>query len=155
MRQPLESRMLQVLLGPLVTALYLFGFYVLLHGHYSPGGGFQAGVIFGAALLLPLLVHGRFARRRGYLLLSQSQAITLGAIGVMVYALMGIEPMLVGRPFLDYSGLTIPADAAHRRSLGILGIETGVALAVAGSVVAIFRVLQEERTRQPKPDSPK
>jgi multicomponent Na+:H+ antiporter subunit B len=39
--------------------MQLFAFYVLLHGHYSPGGGFQAGILLGASMILPRLALGR------------------------------------------------------------------------------------------------
>jgi hypothetical protein len=45
MIRPFDSLMLRTLLGPLVAAMQLFAVYVLVHGHYSPGGGFQAGIL--------------------------------------------------------------------------------------------------------------
>ncbi len=35
-----------------IPGIILFGLYVQFHGDYGPGGGFQAGVIFGAATIL-------------------------------------------------------------------------------------------------------
>lgn len=143
MQRPLESVMLRTMLGPLVSSLQVFCAYVLVHGHYSPGGGFQAGVLLGASFILPLLVLGRSAGASGYIVLTQSQATSLSAIGVLIFALVASAPLLVGEAFLDYSVLPIAADPAARRSLGILFIEVGVTLGVAGAVVAIFRGLLE------------
>ncbi len=36
----------------------VFGFYVILHGHLSPGGGFQGGVIIAAAALMMYISYG-------------------------------------------------------------------------------------------------
>ena len=143
MQRPLESVMLRTMLGPLVSSLQIFAAYVLVHGHYSPGGGFQAGVLLGAAFILPLLVLGRGARTSGYLTLTQAQGTSLSAIGVLIYALIAAAPLAFGRPMLDYAALPIASEAADRRSLGILLIELGVTLGVAGAVVAIFRGLIE------------
>lgn len=143
MQRPLESVMLRTMLGPLVSSLQIFAAYVLLHGHYSPGGGFQAGVLIGASVILPLLVLGRDAGSRGYLVWTQDQATTVSAIGVLIYAAIGVAPVLLGAAFLDYSALPIAGEAAARRSLGILLIEVGVTLGVAGAVVAIFRAVIE------------
>ena len=55
---PFESIPMRVVLRPLVATLQLFGVYVYLHGHYSPGGGFQAGVLLACSVILPILVHG-------------------------------------------------------------------------------------------------
>jgi len=45
----------------LLPLLLLVGFYIILHGHLTPGGGFQGGVILAVALFLPAL-----ARSGGY-----------------------------------------------------------------------------------------
>jgi len=41
----------------LFPLLLLVGFYIILHGHLTPGGGFQGGVILAAAFFLPLLAR--------------------------------------------------------------------------------------------------
>jgi len=42
----------------LIPFIQLFALYVIMHGHHSPGGGFQGGVILGASFILYLLTHG-------------------------------------------------------------------------------------------------
>ena len=39
----------------LVPVIQIFAFYVLAHGHVSPGGGFQGGVLMGASFILVAL----------------------------------------------------------------------------------------------------
>ncbi|HSA47316.1 MAG TPA: MnhB domain-containing protein, partial [Candidatus Competibacteraceae bacterium] len=48
-------RLITKLLLPLIL---LFALYVQFHGDYGPGGGFQAGVIFGAGFILYALIYG-------------------------------------------------------------------------------------------------
>ena len=43
---------LRVVAKLLIPYILLFAFYVQFHGDYGPGGGFQAGVIFAAAIVL-------------------------------------------------------------------------------------------------------
>ncbi len=43
---------LRVVTKLLIPYILLFGFYVQFHGDYGPGGGFQAGVILAAAVIL-------------------------------------------------------------------------------------------------------
>ena len=38
--------------------ILLYALYVQFHGDYSPGGGFQAGVIFGSGFILYTLIFG-------------------------------------------------------------------------------------------------
>ncbi len=42
----------------LIPLIMLFALYVQFHGDYGPGGGFQAGVIFGAGIILYSLIFG-------------------------------------------------------------------------------------------------
>ncbi|MBM4298745.1 MAG: sodium:proton antiporter, partial [Deltaproteobacteria bacterium] len=42
----------------LVPFIQIFALYVISHGHYGPGGGFQGGVILAAALMLLRLILG-------------------------------------------------------------------------------------------------
>ena len=49
---------LKIVTKSLVGVILLFGLYVQFHGDYSPGGGFQAGVIFAAAFILYGIVMG-------------------------------------------------------------------------------------------------
>ncbi len=63
-----------VLLVPLVL---VFGVYILLNGHLSPGGGFSGGTVLGAGLILYLLAYGfrkteRFFNFRTYRRLTTS-----------------------------------------------------------------------------------
>ncbi len=143
MNQPLDDIILRTLVGPIVVALQLFGVYVLMHGHYSPGGGFQAGVLLAASVIVPRLAYGNQARQAGYLDFSPSQALALAAVGVLIYAGIGILPIFFDAPMLDYSALPFDEHmkAAERRSLGILGIEVGVTLGVAGAALSIFHSL--------------
>ncbi len=130
--------MLRTFLGPLVLVLQFFGVYVLLHGHYGPGGGFVAGVLFAASMILPRLVteipRGRFT-------LSPQGAAIMASIGILIFAGLGIYPMFFGQTMLDYSALPIAEGAVKRRYLGILLIEVGVTMAVAGAMLAIFYAL--------------
>jgi multicomponent Na+:H+ antiporter subunit B len=143
--------MMRTLMRPLVVALQLFGVYVVIHGHYSPGGGFQGGVLLGAALILPFLVHGRkTGRPAGLLVVNQHGALAIAAVGVMIFAAVGIVPMLFGAAPLDYAAIPMPGvKDAMRRSYGILGIEIGVTLGVAGAATCIFHALYSDIEEEP------
>jgi len=122
----------------IVPPLQLFGLYVVAHGHHSPGGGFQGGVILGASLILLSLSYDlRTAQQR----LTAKAGITLAAIGVLLYAGIGSVCMVLGSNFLDYGGLAklLPGtDSIMARSHGILGVEIGVAITVMSSIYLIY-----------------
>ena len=55
---------LRIVTKLLIPYILLFGRYVQFHGDFGPGGGFQAGVIFAAGIILYGLVFGIGAARR-------------------------------------------------------------------------------------------
>ncbi|SDY16048.1 multicomponent Na+:H+ antiporter subunit B [Allochromatium warmingii] len=72
----------------LFPVLVLFGVYIVLHGHLSPGGGFQGGVVIATAFLLRMLADPNFRLdhvRLGWLeALSGSGFVLLGLIGLIL-----------------------------------------------------------------------
>ncbi len=141
MNQPLDDIIMRSLVGPIEVTLRLFAVYVLMHGHYSPGGGFQAGVLLAASVIVPRLAFGKDARSKGFLDFTPPQALALAAVGVLIYAAIGILPIFLDAAMLDYGALPVAQKEAERHSLGILGIEVGVTLGVAGSALSIFHSL--------------
>ena len=128
--------------------LQLYALYVLLHGHYSPGGGFQAGAAMAGSYLILRITEGYEDGMRGF---TTRRATWLAYAGVALYGLTGLLPMLlVGKPFLDYSGLDalpwpMPGGAATR-AIGTVTIEVGVTMAVMGIMVTLFDDLLSYRS---------
>ena len=123
-------RALSKLLIPLIM---LFALYVQFHGDYGPGGGFQAGVIFGAAIILYTLMFGHEAAKKVF----RPRVLEfLVAFGLLLYGGVGIVAILEGGNFLDYDVLS--HEPIHGQHLGILLVELGVGITVASVMATIF-----------------
>ena len=143
MIRPHDSIIVQRISWLLVPLIQIYALYVLVHGHESPGGGFQAGILFGASLILAVLARGTGPDQ----LDKEKMAVRVGAAGLCLYLGIGLVGLLMGGEFLDYSLLPLPGvESSMRRYYGILGIEIGVCLGVAAMIVSIFfdLALQEE-----------
>ena len=117
----------------LMPCIILFALYVQFHGDFGPGGGFQAGVIFGSAFILYALIFDIENARR----VMPPWARRLGlAAGVLLYAGVGLAGIVMGGNYLDYSVLA--HDPIQGQHLGILLIEFGVGTTVAASMITIF-----------------
>ncbi len=114
--------------------ILLFALYVQFHGDFGPGGGFQAGVIFAAGVVLYALIFGLDAAKR---IVRPRVIEILFAVGVLLYAGTGLVSLFVGRNFLDYTALD-PDHPAHGQHLGIFLVELGVGVTVAAVMIAIF-----------------
>ena len=117
----------------LIPFILLFGLYVQFHGEYGPGGGFQAGAIVAAAIILYALLEGETQALNA---LSMRALTGLVAGGALLFGGTGVAGMLLGGNFLDYSVLA--ANPVTGQQLGILLIEAGVGITVTGVLLSVF-----------------
>ncbi len=108
-----------------VPLLVLAAGYMLWVGAYAPGGAFQAGALLGAAgVLLALTGHPKAG------LPAPSGLRILVALGVLVFAVIGLGLMIAGDGFLTY-----PRGLAK---WFILAIETAATLAIGATLTAAY-----------------
>ncbi len=138
-----DHDILRVTAKALIPLIFLFGLYVQFHGDFGPGGGFQAGVIFAAAIILYALIFG----------LDEAKAVVpprvleiIASLGVLLYAGVGVVTMIKGGTFLAYNALD-PAHPTHGQHVGILLVELGVGLTVTAVMCAIFFAFAERGRR--------
>lgn len=130
------------LLSPFIA---LFGFYVIAHGHYGPGGGFAGGVFVAVGAILPRIT---LDEEVAYRILPVSIGPLTGGIGMLLFLIVGALPLLFGGAFLDYAAVEIAGVAAARmRYLGIMVVEVAVGFTVFGAMVLIFDVLSGRTAR--------
>ncbi len=96
----------------LFPAIVLLGAYVFIHGHLSPGGGFQGGVIIATGFLLMLLAYENFTVGHNTLSVIESLAgITFAGVGIwgLIYGGSFLENFLPVGTLNDlFSGGVIP-----------------------------------------------
>lgn len=117
----------------LIPQIMIFGLYVHFHGDYGPGGGFQAGVILAAAVILYALIFGLEESERA---VPMAAVVACSAIGVLIYSGTGVVGILMGGEYLNYNVLA--HDAIHGQHRGILWVELGVVTTVFGVMVSLF-----------------
>jgi len=128
-----DQLVLRVVVKVLLPFILLFALYVQLHGDYGAGGGFQAGIIFASGFILYDLVFGEGDAR---LIVPPNFLKRLAALGVLLYAGVGLYSLFNGKAFLDYSALSDnPTSAQH---IGIFLVELGVGITVFSVALTIF-----------------
>ncbi len=129
-----EYAILRIVTKILLPLILLFALYVQFHGDFGPGGGFQAGVIFAAGIILYSLVFGLDNAHRVFPPWLLRLCISSG---VLIYAGVGVITLLRGGNFLDYGALD-HHNPVHGQHLGILLVELGVGITVAAVMISIF-----------------
>lgn len=132
---------IRVITKQLLPLILLFGLYVQFHGDYGPGGGFQAGVIFAAGIVLYAMVFGIDAATQ---VVPRRVLLRLAPLGVLIYAGTGLVGLIKGAAFLDYNALD-PAHPSHGQHLGLLLIEFGVGLTVTSTMLLLFYTFAQRR----------
>lgn len=137
MNKPFGTHILEIGVNVMVPFIVLFGCYVVTHGHYGPGGGFQGGAIFAVAYMTLRLVKGRLSP----LIIPIPMLLVIAGAGVGIFYLVGIVATFLGGlqgQFLDYA---LIFGKNEKRALGSLLVEVGVTITVASVLSLIYELL--------------
>ena len=142
MREHYADRIVALSARLVTPFIQLFALYVVFHGHYSPGGGFQGGAMLAASFLLIRLSIGTDAAQLQF---QRSWGTPGSSIGTLIFLGTGLIVVFLGVNFLDYSGLPFGLPEPELRNTGILLVELGVAVAVTATLTAIYDDLVGEK----------
>ncbi|MEE3286589.1 MAG: Na(+)/H(+) antiporter subunit B [Pseudomonadota bacterium] len=129
----IDNPVLRIIAKIIIPMILLFALYVQFHGDFGPGGGFQAGVIFAAGFILYGLVFGTESLRSA---VPPAMLRLLIAVGLLLFAGVGVITMLAGSDYLAYNALS--EDPIAGQHLGILVVEFGVGITVSAVMITIF-----------------
>lgn len=131
------SLIIEVAVRTMIPFIQLFGLYVIAHGHYSPGGGFQGGVVLGASFILMAIAFDLKTSLRFFSIRANA---VMAASGVFIYTGTGVLCALLGGLFLDYSAMDalLALGPVEWRSMGVFIVELGVGLAVTAIMASLF-----------------
>jgi multicomponent Na+:H+ antiporter subunit B len=135
-----ENCILRIVARFLIPLILLFGLYIQFHGEYSPGGGFQAGVMFAAGWILFALIYGLDAALK---VVPERAMYVLMVLGVLLYCTVGILGVALGGRFLDFYPL-LPGPHGAQQT-GIVTVEFGVGVTVATVVMLFFTMFARRR----------
>jgi multicomponent Na+:H+ antiporter subunit B len=132
-----ESKFLEVVTVSMVPLIQVFAFYIITHGHYSPGGGFQGGVMLAGSIILLRISQGEDSYRR----FPPVAGVYLAGFGALFFALLGFASLVFGGNFLQYEYAVPGMGPEELRYWGIFFAEVFIGFLVWGALVAIFDAL--------------
>lgn len=138
-----ENGILRIVARFVIPLILLFALYIQFHGEYSPGGGFQAGVMFAAGWILFALIYGLDAALE---VISERAMYVLMLLGVLLYSAVGVACVVLGGHFLDFYPL-LPGEHAAQQ-FGIITVEFGVGVTVATVVMLVFSLFARRKREQ-------
>ncbi|MBQ6026360.1 MAG: hypothetical protein IKH42_02480 [Lachnospiraceae bacterium] len=125
----------------IVPLILMFGLYVILNGHISPGGGFSGGAILGAGLILFLSAFG-FQTAEKVLNAKTVKIITF--VALLVYCLAKSYSFFTGANHLE-SGIPLGTPGAILSSGLILVLNICVGMVVACTMYSFYALVRRGR----------
>src|SRR5690606_19686543 len=122
----------------LLPLLLLFSIFILLRGHYRPGGGFVGGLIASIAFVLHAFAYS-LQETRKLLRINYRKFMVIG-LGLALFA--AILPMFQGLPLLTGLWLPDPLPVVGMVGTSLL-FDMGVYLVVVGVVLTIIFTISE------------
>ncbi|MHC4069055.1 MAG: MnhB domain-containing protein [Planctomycetota bacterium] len=134
--------------------IFLFGIYIILFGHLTPGGGFAGGVILAASYVLLMLAFGREFVQESLPRKLASKLDCVGALMFMFIAILGL--VFSGTFFVNFLYQKyLPGEALNLISAGTIplsniaiGIKVGASLFLIIFVLSTFRYEMSEKKEE-------
>ncbi|WP_034327798.1 MnhB domain-containing protein [Alkaliphilus transvaalensis] len=127
----------------IVPFIQLYGIFIILHGHISPGGGFSGGAILGSSIILFTLSYGL---ERASKKVPHKISAILESAGILWYIFIGLIGIALGGTFLanQDSGFFM-GEAGRILSAGMIPLLTvAIGIKVASTMVTLFHTIIEE-----------
>ena len=119
-----------------VGAIFLYGIYIVTHGHLSPGGGFAGGVIISLSFIHLILAYGK---ETAFKKLARSVASIFESLGAIMFLGIALLGFTGGYFFLNFVAKGKPF---HLFSAGIIPLcNIAICLKVGAGIFAIFVAL--------------
>jgi multicomponent Na+:H+ antiporter subunit B len=124
----------------------LYGLFVILNGHISPGGGFSGGALIGTSLILYTLVFGLEKGKKKF---SHRVSEFAESGGIILFIMVGLLGIFLGGNFLSNGEVGFPlGKPGSLLSAGMIPIlMIGIGIKVASTMISLFHILIEEEER--------
>ena len=143
-RTPRTTELVRLSGLAMVAPVVVLGIYVVAHGHLTPGGGFQGGVILATAAFLVYLTGEHLELRR---VVPQRLAEVAHSVGAGGFVLVGLAGVVMGLAYLENHILPL-GSTGQLMSAGFIPVVNAlVGLEVAAALVLVLSefLVQAER----------
>jgi len=128
-----SSKIIRTIAQKLFPFIVLFGLYLISHGHLSPGGGFQGGVVISTAIILLALSHSIEQTEKKF----KSRWLNmLEKLGILTLIFLGFLGIFFGYSFLgNFLPLGNPGEIASGGLMLLFNVAIGIKVAAGVSVI--------------------
>ena len=122
----------------MAAIIFMFGIYIILHGHLTPGGGFAGGVLIAGSFILLILAFGSSTLK---LRKEASGSSNTESVGILMVVILAIMAMLFSAKVFFFNYLP-KGEAGELLSAGVIPLyNIFIGIEVAGAILTIFLAL--------------
>jgi energy-converting hydrogenase B subunit I len=150
MRNMNMSKIVRTAANVLLPFILVYGFYIVLHGHLTPGGGFQGGAVIATSLVLLFVAYSYDDIVQRIKIRSLHSTETLG---LLLFILTALIALTLGATFftnwLVNSGMIFgnpvafgpnPGDLSTAGVIPIMNVAVGIEVLGALSVIVLYMI---------------
>jgi multicomponent Na+:H+ antiporter subunit B len=141
----IDDQIVRITSRLVVPFIQLYGIYIIVNGHLTPGGGFSGGAIFGASMVLLAI---SFNLEAGSKQITYQTASLLESGGALGFALTGLIAVVMGGNYLANKAAGFPlGEAGELFSAGAIFIITVfIGVKVASTITTLFyHIIEKEQ----------
>ncbi|MGB9612557.1 MAG: MnhB domain-containing protein [Candidatus Margulisiibacteriota bacterium] len=124
-----------------IGIIFLFGGYIVAHGHLTPGGGFAGGVIIALCYILYVLAYGKVEAEE---LANKKEAEVVESLGALMFLTLALLGFAAGFFFANFLPKGSPGSIFSAGIIPLCNIaimfKVGAGLFAAFIVLVVFRV---------------
>lgn len=147
------SKIVRTVTRLITPAILLFGLYVILHGHITPGGGFQGGAVFATSIALLVVALGskqveERIREHGLAVVESSGAVLFIGLAFAGLATTFFYNFLVGSPLFGNVPPVGPnaGDLWTAGTIPLMNVAVGMKVVAGLSAIVIIMALASRDT---------
>ena len=139
----MDDLFVKVITKMILPFIQIYGIYVIIHGHLSPGGGFSGGAIYAASIVLYTLSYGL---KKGQKRMPHRISSKIETGGILFFIGIGLLGILSGFQFLTNKAAGFPmGELGKVLSAGLIPLVTiAIGLKVMSTIVTLFHTMLEE-----------
>jgi len=136
---PIVKKVTQLVVG----LIFLYGIYIITHGHLTPGGGFAGGAVIAGAFILLVLAYGSDVLK---LRKREEGSSVVESTGILIFLALAIAALFIGTRifFANYLPKGIIGKLVSAGTIPLYNIAVGIEVAAALFTIFLALVIYKE-----------
>jgi multicomponent Na+:H+ antiporter subunit B len=136
---PIVKKVTQLIVG----LIFLYGVYIITHGHLTPGGGFAGGAVVAGSFILLVLAYGSDILK---LKKREEGSSVVESLGILLFTVLAFAAVFIGTKvfFVNYLPKGVIGDLISAGVIPLYNIAVGIEVAAALFTIFLALVIYKE-----------